>query len=408
MTAVKKNGRQAVVKKWAVWLVVIASIAWTVYNWSGVVEIKNHLESLAVFALLFAFSEACFVIGALMVAIGGGKVVFAGTGKNPLKWALAVWRVRTAYRKLAEVAPSSRLVRIGFHLNWLGAVLTGVFLAAGIILVLPMTSWGLLVLPLLDILASFGWRYPIEKRLDDSSGYRFRSARLEDIPAIVALDASRYEDVTTEYAADPAAMFERRLANAPDWFWVMEDYAGAIVGILSTAPVAHGPADFVSWEHSTADGTLDGVVDPKGEFVYVVALTTSEEVGKSGDEDRLIAYGLGAGIRRGYSVAYFSGRMPGYHYHPELTPQAYYDAKTEIDGRKVALDKQIRLYESLGMRRIRLVENGFEADWKSSGYGVLFQYDLPFARPPLSWLMGTLLQMAVQRPWLWARVKKFL
>lgn len=407
MTATSVGSRKTVFKKWAVRIIVIASLMWTVANWSALTEIKDELDEAIIFVILFAFSEVCFIVGALLVAVGTGKTIFADTGKNPLNRLRAILRVRSTYRKFVADAPRSGAVRFGFHLNWFGALATGVFAAVGIIVVLPMTSWGLLVLPLLDIVATIGWRAPIQKRLGHTSGYRVRLAQKQDIPAIAALDTSRYEDITPVYADDPTAMFEARLANAPKWFYVMEDVDGTIVGILSTAPTTKSPDQFVSWNDSTANGTLEGVVEPKGKWLYVTALTTSEEVGRNGEEDRLIAYGLGATIRRGIGVAYFSGRMPGYHYHSEMSPRQYYDAK-DPDNPKLALDKQIRLYEGWGMKRIRLVKDGFAADWKSAGYGVLFRYDLPFAHRPQCWLAGSFLQLAVNRPWLWRLVKPLL
>ena len=139
MTVANIGGRKAAsgFKKWGVRFIVIISIAWTIINWSALTEITDQLENVAIFLVLLAFSEACFIIGAILVAAGTGRVIFAGTGWHPLRWVRAIIQVRNTYQKFVADAPRSRMVRFGFHLNWFGALTTGVFAAAGIILVLP-------------------------------------------------------------------------------------------------------------------------------------------------------------------------------------------------------------------------------------------------------------------------------
>ena len=145
-------------------------------------------------------------------------------------------------------------------------------------------------------------------------------------------------------------------------------------------------------------------------MVYVAAITSSKLGSQLGLANRLRAYGIGWSLRYGVTKAFFSGRMPMYHeYASEMTPMDYYDARVTLpNGKTVALDPQIRLYESWGARRVRLVENGFTADWESCGFAVLFILDIPLAGKNYSWVIGRLLQGAAKHPKLLEKLDRFL
>ena len=70
----------------------------------------------------------------------------------------------------------------------------------------------------------------------------------------------------------------------------------------------------------------------------------------------MIAKAAAQGIRTRKRGAYFCSRLPGYAaFADRMTAEQYAGATTVIDGKSVALDPQVRFYDSLGATRVRLV-----------------------------------------------------
>lgn len=147
-------------KKWAIRLIILASLVWTAYNWSGLAEIKDELSRVVIIMVILLICEVCFVSGAILMLVGAGNTFRGVSG-----WIKGIKEARQNARLIAEHISTSRVFRVGFNLNWVGAVGTGVVLFGGVLLILPITSWGLAVLPFLDIVASFGWRCPIDRSI---------------------------------------------------------------------------------------------------------------------------------------------------------------------------------------------------------------------------------------------------
>ncbi len=84
-------------------------------------------------------SELIFVIGLAIIASDIGIKL----GRNPLKWRA---HLVSAVRKSSH----ERVFWIGFIINTIGAIATAVIVAAGIFFTLPFSSWGLLIVPLID------------------------------------------------------------------------------------------------------------------------------------------------------------------------------------------------------------------------------------------------------------------
>jgi hypothetical protein len=144
------------------------SFLWTVLSWPQLKLLQDKLTSVYVIALLLAITEACFVIGAfLMAATVGLDLTGSKTGAPKRGRVTQAWKARGLTRQLADIASTDRKFLFGFNLNWLGAMGTGIILAAGIVWVLPYTAWGLLILPFLDIIATNAWRVPVSLKLKE-------------------------------------------------------------------------------------------------------------------------------------------------------------------------------------------------------------------------------------------------
>jgi hypothetical protein len=145
---------------------VLVSVIWTIVASSGLDKVAHRLRDVVFVAIALVVSEAFFIGGALLVAGSLGHHVLSSRGGTESATRLTAMRnVRATYRELAHHVGSSRAFSLGFLLNWVGAAGTGIVLAVGIILVLPVSSWGLLILPLLDLVATFSWRTPLASRL---------------------------------------------------------------------------------------------------------------------------------------------------------------------------------------------------------------------------------------------------
>lgn len=144
-------------RKWISRLSIIASLVLLWVNRSGLATIFDQLGDILIFAILILICEICFVAGLALMLVGLGTSFDSIFG-----WLKALWQVRKDPTLLLGHLSASRVFRLGFNLNWLAAVGTGVLAVVGVITVLPVSGWGLLVPAVLDILASFGIRVPIE------------------------------------------------------------------------------------------------------------------------------------------------------------------------------------------------------------------------------------------------------
>jgi hypothetical protein len=230
---------------------------------------------------------------------------------------------------------------------------------------------------------------------------------LEDVQQIVKLDKECYGEITDLQTQDAFAMFEARVRNSPRWFFVAV-HQSEIVGILSSQPMVFSAESFRSWDECTANGTLEGTFDESSTSVYVVALTVNEKGSTLGATDALIVKAFAQGIREGKKEAFFASRMPGYHqYKDVMTPEEYANKRIEKEGKEVALDWQIRFYESLGLRQVRVVRGGFAADIESCGNSVLFSLRVPFAGWPLPRVWASLFSTIASRPRIAGVLSKF-
>lgn len=211
-----------------------------------------------------------------------------------------------------------------------------------------------------------------------------RSATLDDLDGIIKVENEIYGPISEKVVASRSVMTERVMISG-SWFLVAEAN-GEIVGFLSLQPTNHKPEDFVSWDDSTDEGTLKKSFCETGKYIYGVALTVGKNRFSFEARDQLLFAGAKKMILENKKLIYLSGRMPGYHrYSAELSAEEYYNKRILKHGKDVAFDPQIRMYESFGLKKIKLVENGFVGDRESCDYGIVFVknntfYNWPFRR----------------------------
>lgn len=135
-------------------LVVIASFASLFFTPFGALfdEVKDALPWVAVGVLV---SEVLLTLGFAIMASCVGFSGFRGllSARSELK--------EVNWSELAERLATSRVFWSGFWMSVLGGAGDGVVLIAGIGRSLPPTSWGLMVLPFLDLIATYAIRRAI-------------------------------------------------------------------------------------------------------------------------------------------------------------------------------------------------------------------------------------------------------
>ncbi|MFE6904781.1 hypothetical protein ACFVFJ_50145 [Streptomyces sp. NPDC057717] len=145
---------------------VVVSIAWTAFTWRELAVVKQRLSEVALLTLGFALTEVLFIGGAILMAIGCGITV---RREGQVTTVRGLLRLRGQYRQLALRSMGSNVFRLGFNVNWIGAVGSGLLVLAGILLVLPVSAWALTTLPLVDVVASIAWRVPARRGLNGAA-----------------------------------------------------------------------------------------------------------------------------------------------------------------------------------------------------------------------------------------------
>lgn len=247
--------------------------------------------------------------------------------------------------------------------------------------------------------------------------FNVRHPNNSDIPALLEIEFDRYSILYSELPEkrkEVKERFEKRLAIARDWMWVLEQ-DGEVVGFITGQPTDAEPGDFESWEASTNNGTLEGKYFPKGKNVYVVNLDVKRQATKQNGQYLLMAY-LGAeAIKQGKEKVVFESRMPGFREwitesenisiakwnkmsakEQLRKAEVYASLTTIIDGKEVLHDRLLRFYEGGGFTFVKVYPNAFE-DVESLSFGVLCVGFNPIPsfvrRKPINYLVAWLFKV---------------
>jgi hypothetical protein len=418
---------------------VAASIAVGYASGDGNLETKALEASEWVSGSYIASEVAWFGGAALMLAGAGSKI------GNPLK-------LREKWNEVKEKLSDNKKYKSGMVLSGIGGLgIEAAIVAGATVTELPPDAWAVLGPSVLLGTASTIWprkiamdrmranrlkRAELDATQPDESEAKsiyqisVRRARQEDAERLSEIGKSRYRQASTDTEeADEEAteMFRERLTNAtPQWAYVCEVdgmVEGSVTGFRTNKPWE----DFVSWEESTANGTLEGRVNPEGKYVYVVNMTVNPKAVVAGGVEMLMANLIAEGIKEGVEYGYFVSRMPLFKawlkrwarnngtnvskINPEQLDrlaQEYVDLHEEVNGKEVRSDHELRLYEDAGFEMGRLVRNAY-TDPKSLDYGVLFKAPIPPNNvlkkvKPVRYGMSAALKIAAKHPKLLERM----
>ncbi len=249
-----------------------------------------------------------------------------------------------------------------------------------------------------------------------------------DIPGMLEIEKSRYSELYRDNEASLKGVedrFRRRIEVAKEWMWVAV-IDKQVTGFITGQPTDSEPSDFVSWEKSTDNGTLEKTFNVHGKNVYVVNLDVSRDAAKQNVQYMLMAQ-LGAkSIRHGKDKVVFESRMPGFREYMleeqsvsltewnDLSPSermdkalAYSKTTTIRNGKKVLRDRLLRFYDSGGFKLEKVFANAFK-DPESLDFGMLCTGGNPIPKklrlPPLNYLVSKLFEKVGKNPDLLSRL----
>lgn len=133
------------IERYLLWTLGLVSVAFLIFAPWGEVwgRIKEHFFWMAIGG---AISEAAFAGGLVIMAASIGMNI-----RNPFK-------LRKNLKSILQSSTKTRLFWIGFWTNAVGAIGTGFLILFGIVLVLPVSSWGLAVLAIFDLMVTIALR----------------------------------------------------------------------------------------------------------------------------------------------------------------------------------------------------------------------------------------------------------
>jgi hypothetical protein len=169
------------------------TIAWLISHWRDLVILWGEVSNWYPIVVLFIICEVMFNVGILVMAAATGSQVFSGTGLRPRRWLKALGVARREFGKTFDNVQNRKAFRWGLYLNWFGAAMGTGFLPLILIpLLLPVTSWPLMITPMVDLLLTFASRMTIQQRTN-----RNEIARPSQKQAGVSCEATNHSSGTT-------------------------------------------------------------------------------------------------------------------------------------------------------------------------------------------------------------------
>lgn len=141
-------------------VLIVSSLLLVVADLTHMAQVQPYFQQVAWVGVLLIISEILFVLGVILMMIGAGESLAEASKSQPLYKRL--YYIRKNYRRLGEAAIVNNIFTIGFWMNFLGAVASSIILIVVIIVYTPITGSGILLILIIDLVATFGWRIPVE------------------------------------------------------------------------------------------------------------------------------------------------------------------------------------------------------------------------------------------------------
>ncbi|MGK3945217.1 hypothetical protein ABK046_43530 [Streptomyces caeruleatus] len=140
------------------------TIAWLISHWGGVAELWAAASNWVALAAIFVAFEVMFIAGLLVVVAAAARRLVPGPLERSRAWMTALGAFRRDFRATIDAIRDDRMFKVGLYLNWIGAAMVaGVLPLLLIPLLLPATSWPLMVTPAIDLLLTFASRMTLQQ-----------------------------------------------------------------------------------------------------------------------------------------------------------------------------------------------------------------------------------------------------
>jgi hypothetical protein len=343
-------------------------------------------------------SEVAFALGGVMMLSSIGSKI-----GNPMK-------IKSRIPEIAERADNSLLFKSGFWLNATGAVGDFAVISGGVLKEMPVSTYPMLGLTLLDLGATVAVRKTIMSGINDNKDKvnedilvkpeekfrgqsRIREATSEDLDRLAELDIMMFENAYgTEIPTheESRSMLERRLSNVQNGAGHMMvcEVDGVVQGFGTYFRTDKSWEEFTSWEESTNNGTLDGVTNPEGKYAYVVNMTVAPGGSEVRGMQKILVNLMSRALEENLEYGYFVSRIPEFTKWLDAEGIDYTTLPTEdLDkkaeeyigltatsrrGKEEPIDYELRTYTRSGFDMGKLVNAGF-SDHESLSYGVTFK-----------------------------------
>jgi GNAT superfamily N-acetyltransferase len=199
-------------------------------------------------------------------------------------------------------------------------------------------------------------------------GYALRLMRDEDVAPIIEICKLVYPD-DAPYSG--AQLSDHRKVFPEGQFVVEHVESGAAVGVQATLVVRwRDYGDFASWDAFTAGGCFLNHDPVSGHTVYAADMMVHPEHQHHGLSRALVEAVRQLVCGKSYWRARGGSRLPAYHLHPELDPEAYIRAVVagEID------DPVLSVHMREGWRVFGAVRNYIPCDAESRGCAALIEW----------------------------------
>jgi hypothetical protein len=272
-------------------------------------------------------------------------------------------------------------------------------------------------------------------KLSEKVNFYPRPSRKVDIDEIVEVDLVSFEPVyrnegktLEEKRSELKGLYEGRFDKlGGDWMQVVVNKEGKICGLIVCCPTNKRPEDFISWEDTTDNGTLETTYDPNGKYIYVVSLSMLPEGSNSNARDILFANQIGKMIELGVKTGYFESRLPGLRTwvkkqtkingqsFESLTKEQklnyatkYVSLKKWVNGKYVIHDRLLRMFDDVGAKFVKVAPDAYQ-DVPSMNFGVVCVLENPLPKwlqksQTASKLIGKLIRFATKHPALMKRL----
>jgi hypothetical protein len=134
--------------------IVVVSLAWTLVAWvGGQFQPPATFASVRILVVALGVSEVLFIGGVILMASAVSTIRQRLTPRG-------IVSLRGYVRDLLGVAHKNSAWSVGFYTNWVGAVGSTLTLLVALLVLTPPAAWGVGLLLVLDLAATFGIRWP--------------------------------------------------------------------------------------------------------------------------------------------------------------------------------------------------------------------------------------------------------